>query len=109
MNGLRPAATALVCLVLSTVSYGSSPKIAPDLGGRDPASIVNVIVQFAPATAGAQQAFLAASGGTIVADLPLIEAVVVALPAAALEGVARNPNVLYISPDRSVTATLDYA
>src|SRR5262249_51600138 len=48
-------------------------------------------------------------GGSVVTQLDLIRGAVVSIPAVALTGLSKDPNVVYISPDRAVTAMLDIA
>src|ERR1051325_11347095 len=108
MNSIR-ACAAFLFLLIPTFSYAPPPKIAPDLLGLDPQTQVSVIVQFAPNSGNAQQGLITAAGGSIQSDLGLIGASLVTIPASALPGLANNPNVLYIAPDRTVSATLDYA
>src|SRR5215510_3863898 len=91
------------------VCFGSQEKLSPDLANVDPQATVRVIVQFAtPPTAQDRQRVLQL-GGDLEADLDLVNAGLYSVPAVALKGLANNPNVVYISPDREVTATLDYA
>jgi hypothetical protein len=49
------------------------------------------------------------AGGIERALLDAINGGLYSIKGAALEALARNPNVTYISPDRPVQATLDYA
>jgi serine protease AprX len=103
----RGAALALAFLPL--VCFGGSPKIAPDLAAADPRSTVDVVVQFvAPADAN-QQRRIGQMGGVRKADLDLIGAAVYSIPAVALDGLANDPNVRYVSPDRALNGLLDYA
>jgi serine protease AprX len=104
-----PYAGLALLLLVPFASYGQSSKIAPDLAAADPHSVVTVIVQFAGPADDSQEATIRRLGGTPQAELPLIEGKLVSIPANALNGLANNPNVVYISPDRQVEATLDYA
>jgi serine protease AprX len=49
------------------------------------------------------------AGATVLQKLDLINAALVQIPPVALAGLANNPNVRYISPDRGVKASLEYA
>src|SRR5712691_10678141 len=95
---LRCAVFALLCLPLAC--NGGSPKIAPDLNGIDPHSVASVIVQFATPPDRAQQERVNQVGGVEQAELPLIQGVLLSIPARALNGLANDPNVVYISLDR---------
>src|SRR5215469_8760352 len=104
MNVMRAGLAAWACLVISSVCYGQSSKIAPDLDGLDPQTPLNVIIQFSPGTDNEQQGIVSAAGGTVQADLPVIAGKVITIPAAALMGLAKNHKIVYISPDRPVAA-----
>jgi serine protease AprX len=104
-----PCAGLLLLLLLPLLGYGRSSKIAPDLDGLDPQSIVTVIVQFTGLSDEARETIIEHLGGEEEAELPVIHGVLISLPARALAGLANNPNVVYISPDRQLEATLDYA
>src|ERR1051326_2376323 len=99
----------IVFLLLPVLTLASSPKIAPDLTGIDSNSIVNVIVQFHQVPDNSPRAQSPQLGGVQQAGLGLIQGALISIPAAALDTLANNPNVVYVSPDRQVQATLDYA
>ncbi len=73
-------------------------KIAPDLKGIDPASKVDVIVQFKRSTAPSD---LAAYGATNKSDLPLVNGQLVTMTVNGnLSNLASHPGVAYVSPNR---------
>jgi hypothetical protein len=109
MNRLRFQPARFALLLIPLLCFGRSPKLASDLDNVDPQSTVDVIVQFATPADNEQHQKINQVGGLLRADLELIQGAVYSIPAAALTGLANNHNVLYISPDRQVTATLDYA
>lgn len=76
------AATALPCL-----AQAKQPN--PD----------RYIVKFAPGKAAEARAALTRAAARVALELPVHDAVAVVLPAAALAGLSRNPNVEYIEPD----------
>jgi serine protease AprX len=97
-------------LFLPLICFGGSSNIAPDLANVDPHSIVNVIVQFlSPPSSEEAEAANKLGGVPQQADLGLIRAKLYSIPAKAIAALAHNPNVAYISPDRDVSPTLDYA
>src|SRR4051812_42294667 len=98
-----------VLFFLPVLCNAKSPKIAQDLANVNANSKVDVIVQFKTPPDNQQRARVNQLGGTVQADLGLINGMLISVPANALEGLANNPNVVYISPDRQVNATLDYA
>ena len=57
------------------------------------------IVKFAPGKSAAARAALTRAAARVALELPLHDAVAVELPAAALAGLARNPNIEYVEPD----------
>lgn len=109
MNTLFRRMAQSIPFFLPVLCLAGSPKIAADLTGIDPHSVVNVVVQFTAPPAAQNRARIAELGGVEKADLSLIKGALYSLPAGALEALANNPNVRYISPDRRVEATLDYA
>ena len=98
-------------LFLPLICFGDdSIKMSPDLAGVDPHSQVNVIVQFVlPPNSHDDQGINQLGGVPQETDVSLIRARVYSLPARAIAALAHNPNVAYISPDRPVSPTLDYA
>ncbi|HXF25781.1 MAG TPA: hypothetical protein VN610_00835, partial [Bryobacteraceae bacterium] len=118
--------SALVIFLASGIlALGDSSKISPDLLAMDPQSNVRVIVQYAtPPTPPATGSLLGLPilGGLVgsLESLPLlggvlnlvfnvINAVVCTVPVLSLPNIASDPNVVYISPDRSLTPLLDYS
>ena len=87
-------------------SSGTS-KIAKDLAGKHHNTTVDVIVQFRPGKAS--HAAIHARGGSVKDDLPIVDGVLASLPVQALEGLANDPNIVFLSPDREVKSTMDYA
>jgi serine protease AprX len=104
--------------------FGASSKLARELQSADPGTQVRVIVQYAqtpsaPVTpiqsllGGVSNVVdptpdILALGGVVHARHGSINGVVATLPASALSSMANDPKVLYISPDRTVHARLDY-
>ncbi|MGH9788522.1 MAG: S8 family serine peptidase, partial [Candidatus Acidiferrales bacterium] len=86
-----------------------SSKLAPDTARGKNGDFIEVIVQFKNAPSENQFKKLREQGATEKARLPLIKGVVVSLPTAALDRLADNPDVFYISPNREVGAALDNA
>src|SRR5256885_5968196 len=95
----------IIGTALLSRAEADNSKVAPDLQTLDPGTRVQVIIQFKqkPSEANLQKA--KDKGGVLVGTLDLIKATVHSLPAAALNEVAGDPNVIYISPDRTVRHT----
>src|SRR3982750_3665971 len=106
---LGQAVLSVALVFLPHPCFAKSPKIAPDLRDVNPHTNVDVIVQFKAPPDGEQDAGVTRLGGVRRAELKLIHGALYSIPAAALDGLANNPNVVYVSPDRKVDATLDYA
>ncbi len=107
-NPFGRARYALLFLPL-VCSLGAS-NIAADLANVDPHSVVNVIVQFiSPPSSQESRAINKVGGIPQQGDLGLIRAASYSLPAKAVAALAHDPNVAYISPDRPVNPTVDYA
>ena len=83
----NPIALALAASVLPLLAHAAQPS--PD----------RHIVKFAPGKSAEARAALSRAAGRVALELPLHDAVAVELPAAALAGLARNPNIEYIEPD----------
>jgi len=96
-------------ILLCAAATADGQRLAGDMAGLKPGTKVDVIIQFV--NPGMEQAngHVAGMGGQKKADLELIGGALYSVPVNALEALANNPNIRYISPDRAVRATLDYA
>ena len=102
------ALTGLGVLVLTArLGFSAASKIAPDLEGVDPGSIADVIVQFSSPASPATHAKVFALRGRLKKELLLIKGAVYSIPVGALQYLALDPEVSYISPDRPLSAMLD--
>jgi hypothetical protein len=72
--------------------------LSGDLQGLPPQAAVDIIVQFKNPPAAVDLAAIAQLGATLKRTFPNIRAGLFKVPAAALRGIAANPNVVYISP-----------
>ena len=68
-----------------------------------------MIIQFVDQNAEDKDNKVIKLGGKKKAELKMINAYLYSLPVSALDAVDADPNVLYVSPDRPVHKTLDYA
>ncbi len=112
-------ATFALCLISSSVIFAANAKLSPDLQSADPRSNMRVIVQYAPAlpnptVLGAvlnditPVTKILKLGGVVSVVSDVLSAVVCTMPVSALETLAADPTVTYISPDRMLAARLDY-
>ena len=83
----------------STAASASS-KIAPDLKGKDPDRFVDVIIQFAENPTEKHFAKVRGLGGKEKARLPVIKGGVFTLPVRAVQALAEDADIFYISPNR---------
>src|SRR6266849_10586585 len=109
----RLIAILLACVV-SILAQPQNRKLALDLRDIEPESTLDVIVQYKspsePISVEQRHRRIESYGGRLKADLSgAIQGSAYQLPAKALERLAEHPDVLYISPDRALHATLDYS
>jgi serine protease AprX len=96
-----------VVAVSASLAFGQNKKIAPDLQGTNSTGSVNVIVQFQHTPTQWQHQKVFSRGGSLHADLGSIKAGAYSVPISAINDLAQDPEVAYISPDRPVTLMLD--
>ena len=103
----RGRTSLTVCLVILTASLASagSPKMAKDLSGKKGSAQVDVIVQFTQSPTARHHQKVLSKGGTLKNALGLVNGGSYSVPASALAALAADPDVAYISPDRSVAST----
>jgi serine protease AprX len=110
----------LVLVVLAPLSlFADSSKISPDLQNSTSTSQERVVVQYAPGTQLSCSGLLGLLGcvvndvlklgGAILGQLPLVNGLVASLDHNGIVSLSNQPNVLYISKDRSLTPTFDNA
>jgi serine protease AprX len=119
--------TLLLCLLLATATYafaasgssgsgstssgtGSGPKLSQDLAAMDPASQVDVIVQYSKAPGSTNVTKVKNLGGSLKKGLTRIKANTYSVRRDKLERLLSDDSMItYISPDRPVQGSLDYA
>ena len=82
-------ATALAVTVAAMPQWAQAAQPSAD----------RYIVKFAPGKAGEARAAVTRAAGRVALELPEHDAVAIELPAAALAGLSRNPNIDYIEQD----------
>lgn len=94
----------LVPILLATALLASarSPKIAPDTDTVAP-GMLDVIVQFKQAPRAAHIAKINDHGGFVRTNLSIVNALHASMPTNEIKRLARDPEVVYISPDRQLT------
>ena len=90
-------------------TFAAHPKLARDLEGGDPEKTADVIVQFHQTPSAKHHQKVRQMAATHKASLQLVKGAVYSVPAGKLAELADDPNVAYISPDRPVQGSLNYA
>jgi serine protease AprX len=83
-------------------------KVAKDLVNADPSSVVDVIIQWKHAPGQSEDDKVTTRGGHLTEKFGHSRSGKYQLPAYAINDLAQDPDVLYVSPDRPVRAKLDY-
>ena len=99
-------ATTLVLGAVATV-WGKDEKLAPEFLQNSVRGNVDVIVRYKSAPLEKQHAKVAKGGGALKSKFDLIQSGHYSVPAAMLEELANDPDVEFVSPDRTVRGTLD--
>ena len=94
---------------VTSAAAADSRKLAKELKGLTSGSKINVIVQFRNKPSDADVAGIEKLGAETKLRFKFIRAGVFSLPPAALNSIAANPSVTYISPDRKVSGRLEFA
>ena len=98
---LGKAFLMLSALVLCTgMAFAGSRKISKDLQGKDPSSMVDVIVQFDQVPTAKYHQKIMDRGGALKRQLGQFKGSAYRMPASELEDLAKDPAVKYISMDR---------
>lgn len=110
MGRISLTITILNLLGISTLlAVPPASKIAPDLQHIDPNTMVDVIIQWRVAPTSGHFQKVHAQGGTDKTQLPFIKGAAFHLPAHALNPLAQDPDIAYISGDRIHTGLLNVA
>jgi len=98
---------ALVLLLFHTsLAFGG---LSPDLTNLPLPNTVEVIIQYRQSPTQLDLLKVTGLGGVLKTQLPLINGAVVSLSPSALLTLVLDPSIRYISPNRRVEGTLDYA
>ena len=114
---LRLAAIFGLALTCGTVAWAGTEKLSTELkpenrsGSRSAqdADLVEVIVQYKVAPTEAHHRRIAGLGGKLNTRMDFIKAAHYSVPASALDELANDPDIAYISPNRTVLAHVDQA
>lgn len=100
-----------LAMALSTaaLAFGQGSKMASDLKRSQSGSLVDVIVQYQRLPTAAHHHKIVARGGLLQKTLDSIRAAHYTIPFAAVEELTKDPEVLFVSPNRRLTPSLDVA
>jgi serine protease AprX len=96
-------------LAFSSVVSANAAKLSPELQQVDANAVVPVIVQFFHQPVDSDHQRLSGRGASLRTKLGSVMGGAYRVPAYALQDLAQDPNVKYISPDRPISAKLDYS
>ena len=99
----------VMAVLIPTVLFAQGAKLAPELQRASGTQMVPVIVQYKSTTVTAQPSTMLLRGVTVTGQLGLINGVRALVPVGSLAGLASDPNVAYVSPDRLVRGRLNNA
>ncbi len=111
--GTRLASLALVPLLAAGLALadGNHHKLSKDVeplkGGHEGAT-VDVIIQFNQTPTAAHHQKVQNKGGVLKRKLDIIKGAHYSIPVAALEALANDPDVAFISPNRKVNGALEH-
>ena len=103
-----PSAVAQIALVPGNSHGRVSDELSHKMQTAGPTSTFDVIVQFRKAPGKGQDDKVAAEGGSTTQHLGFIKGAAYHLTLKSLKRLAKDSDVVYISPDRPVTRSLDY-
>ncbi len=111
--GARLALFVLITLLAAGLSFadGKKHKLSNDLDalkGRHDGATVDVIIQFNQTPTDAHHQKVQNKGGVLKTNLDFIKGAHYSVPVESLDALADDPDVVYISPDRDVSGSLDY-
>ncbi len=96
-------------LGLGTTAWGDEQKLSPELKGRHTTEAVDVIVQYKLSPAQRHRDRVAAHGGIVKQHLRTVKGLLVTLPASRAEELSNDPDVAYVSPDRTISRQMNNA
>ena len=110
--GRRLALLTLLALLVAHLALANGKhKVSADLDalkGGNHGATVDVIIQFNQTPTAAHHQKVQNKGGVLKTKLDFIKAAHYSVPVDALDSLAEDPDVAYISPDRKVTGSLDH-
>lgn len=87
---------------LHQTATGTHPKLSKDIDVSHPKKLIDVIVQYRVVPRAEHYSRMTSRGATVRAKLHVIRAAAFRLPPSAIAQLEKDPDVLYITPDRGV-------
>jgi serine protease AprX len=87
---------------LRQTAMGPHPKLSKDINVSHPNKLIDVIVQYRVVPRAEHYARMTSRGARVNAKLHVISAAAFRLPASAIAQLEKDPDVLYVTPDRGV-------
>src|SRR5438876_12038565 len=97
-----------LAFVLVTAAFAAG-KVSRDLDGLVPGTFVDVIIQWRNPPAEGEHAKVGALGGRLKQSFTAIRGSLYSIPAMALDALSRDPQVVFITPDRKQSGLLNNA
>ncbi|MFY9647736.1 MAG: S8 family serine peptidase, partial [Terriglobales bacterium] len=97
----------LALTLLAAVSgLAQNPKLSPDLSKTHDKSMADVIIRYKVAPSVRHRNLITSHHGAVLTDLSFIKSLHASVPASRLARLARDKDVAYITPNRSVSSKL---
>src|SRR5213594_4022483 len=96
-------------MLLAGHAFADDSKLSKDLGGLDSSGTARVIIQFQTPPGQADFDDVNAQGAKLVSGLAAVKGGLFSVPVKALQGLTNNPRIRYISLDRQVRGSLEFA
>src|ERR1700675_2536740 len=104
---MRSLIVSVLCAAAPTLVGSETHKHSPELEGLNPQSTVDVIVQFKETPGPSHHQKVRNHGGSLRSELHLVRGAAYTIPASSIEALSTDPDVVYVSPDRTVKGSLD--
>src|SRR5947207_779259 len=95
--------------LLSVTGLMGADKLSKDLQGLPPSASVNTIIQFTGLPSAADLNAVNHAGGVLKHRFQRINGALFTVRAGQLNAIAANPKIAYISPDRKISSSLEFA
>ena len=98
-----------VLVLTASLVWGDDHKLSPELKGRRSKNPVDVIVQFRTVPTLQHTNRVSRHGGWVKQHLGSVKGLLVSVPASRLAELSNDPDVVYVSPDRTISKQMNNA